>query len=126
MMSHSPLKHVPLPGAVKYSENGGGKTRQNIIRKAVCLSVCTRLCVTLSKFQCFSPSSSLSSSNSSKIKLHYTPLYSPFGTIEDCLFCLPKEKMANDPWCINQIIPLWPNHSDNVTTKFLNCSQWCI
>lgn len=35
---------------------------------------------------------SLTSSNNTGIKLHYPPLYWSFGTIQDCLFCLPKEK----------------------------------
>ena len=59
-----------------------------------------------------------------KIKLHYTPLYWSFGNSRTVIFCWPKEKKANDPWFINWIIPLWPNHSDNVATKFHNCSEW--
>lgn len=95
---------MPLPGTATHHQSGnyshsseGAGKGKNIIRKTICLSVLLFLSVSaaLSVFLRRSASVfpfSLTSSNNAGIKLHYTPLYWSFGTIQDCLFCLPKEK----------------------------------
>lgn len=74
----------------------GSRKGKNAIRKTICLSLCFPLFFHLHISVCISVSFclslSLTSSNNSRIKLHYTPLYWSFGTIQDYLFCLPKEK----------------------------------
>lgn len=132
MMKYFPLLLVPLPGSFKYSQRMKSQTEQqgnregiNIIRKisnlplSIFLSFFLSLSVYFRLFLCLSHSSSNISKN--QIALHSTLLV--IWYLQDCLFCLPKDTVANGPWCINEIIPLWPNHSENVTTKFHNCSK---
>lgn len=100
-----------------------GKAKKYIIRKTICLFLFPSLSFLVCLSSCLA-SSSLSLSRhlitqkSNYIKLHFTGHIVPSGLP----FQLPKRE--NGKWCINWFIPLWPNHSDNVTTKFHNCSEW--
>lgn len=89
MMKYFPLLLVPLPGSVKYSQRMKSQTEQqgnregiNIIRKIsnLPLSIFLSFSLSLSVYFHFFLRLSHSSSNTSKIKLHYTPLYWSFGT----------------------------------------------
>lgn len=91
------LPHTTREWKLKPQQQGSRKGK-NILSKTICLSVFAlflSVFLHLSVFLCQSASVFpflLTSSNNTGIKLHYTPLYWSFGTIQDCLFCLPKEK----------------------------------
>lgn len=86
---------VPLTGSAMHQQRGNysciskSSKGKNTIRKTICLSLCFLFLSISTYVSVFLP---LPSSNNSGIKLHYSPLYWSFGPIQDCLFCLPKEK----------------------------------
>lgn len=134
---------APVPNMDKYcTENeitnravrkqGRQKKKKNIIRKTICLSLFSSLSLLVCPSVFLSPPSSLSlsSSNNSKIKLHYAPLYWSFGTFRTAFYAGQRRKWLMthvaliESFLSGQIIlTMWPLNFVIAQNGILNSSE---
>lgn len=140
MMRHLSLHLCPSPPWTdthiewNHKQNTKGKA-MNIIRKTICLSLFSSLSLAVPVCLSDSFSFSLSSSNNSKIKLHYAPFYWSFATFKTAFSAGQRRKwlMTHDvlieSFLSGQIIlTMWPLNSiigQNGILNSLEC-YWCF